>query len=201
MHQAVGGDLLVQDDGPSPSGANYVGHVDEDAMTGAGGFDLSTGIVDNPADGDGIAGEQDEITFTQADLAVTVNAGTDNPAAFSLNTALVNGTAVKTTGGANVFSKGDQVFWRVSSGVLQGLTDAGTSDERVIFTLTVNDQATLTKTDDTFTFDLKDQLDHSNGAGELANLLLNITPAFTATDADGDPVNLAQRTDQNAGGE
>lgn len=195
VHQAVGGDLIVQDDGPIPSGANATFHVDEDAMTGAGGGDLSTGIIDNPDDGDGIAGEQDEVTFTQAQLGVTVNAGTDNPPVFSLVSSIANGTAVKTTSGADVYSKGDQLFWRVSGGVLQGVTDAGTADERVIFTITVNDQGTpLDKSDDTFTFDLKDQLDHSNGAGELANLLLNITPAFTATDADGDPVNFGTGT-------
>jgi hypothetical protein len=195
VHQAVGGDLVVQDDGPAPSGLNYIGHVDEDAMTGAAGSDLSTGIVDNPDDGDGIAGEQDEITFSQADLGVTVNAGTDNPAIFSLISSIAAGTAVKTTSGADVYSKGDQVFWRVSSGVLQGVVNAGTGTERVIFTITVNDQGTpLNKADDTFTFDLKDQLDHGNGAGELANLLLNITPAFTATDADGDPVNFGTNT-------
>jgi len=194
VHQSVGGDLIVQDDGPAPSGANATFHVDEDAMTGAGGGDLSVGIIDNPDDGDGIPGEQDEVTFTQADLGVTVTTGTDNPAIFSLVSSIAAGTAVKTTAGGNVFSKGDQVFWRVSGGVLQGVTDAGTADERVIFTITVNDQGTLTKTDDTFTFDLKDQLDHSNGAGELANILLNITPGFTATDADGDPVNFGTGT-------
>jgi hypothetical protein len=74
------------------------------------------------------------------------------------------------------------------------VVNAGTGTERVVFTITVNDQGTVTKTDDTFTFDLKDQLDHGNGAGELANLLLNITPAFTATDADGDPVNFGTNT-------
>jgi hypothetical protein len=194
VHQAIGGALLVQDDGPSPSGANATFHVDEDAMTGAGGGDLSTGNIDNPDDGDGIVGEQDEVTFTQADLGVTVSTGTDSPAIFSLVGSIANGTAVKTNSGADVYSKGDQVFWRVSSGVLQGVTDAGTADERVIFTITVNDQGTPAKTDDTFTFDLKDQLDHSNGAGELANLVLNITPAFTATDADGDPVNFGTNT-------
>ena len=194
VHQAIGGDLVAQDDGPAPSGLNYVGHVDEDAMTGSGGGDLSTGIVDSSDDGDGIAGEQDEVTFTQADLGVTVNVGTDSPAIFSLVSSIAAGTAVKTTSGANVFSKGDQLFWRVSSGVLQGVVNAGTGTERVIFTITVNDQGTVTKTDDTFTFDLKDQLDHGNAAGELANLLLNITPAFTATDADGDPVNFGTNT-------
>ena len=193
-HQAVGGDLIVQDDGPSPSGANATFHVDEDAMAGAGAGDLSTGIIDNPDDGDGIAGEQDEVTFTQAQLGVTVNTGTDAPAIFSLVSSIAAGTGVKTTSGANVFSKGDQVFWRVSSGVLQGVVNAGTGTERVIFTIAVNDQGTLTKTDDTFTFDLKDQLDHGNGAGELANILLNITPAFTATDGDGDPVNFGTNT-------
>lgn len=201
VSQPVGGSLIVQDDGPSPSGLNATFHVDEDAMAGSGAGDGSTGIVEtdgNPAtlddDGDGIDGEQDEVTFTQAQLGVTVNAGTDSPPIFSLVSSIAAGTAVKTTGGADVFSKGDQVFWRVSSGVLQGVVNAGTGSERVIFTITVNTQGTLTKTDDTFTFDLKDQLDHGNGAGDLANLLLNITPAFSATDADGDPVSFGTGT-------
>ena len=107
----VGDKLFVEDDGPTP-GATVLKHVDEDAMAGAGAGDLSTGHIEAPADADGIAGEQDEVTFTQADLAAAIVAGTDAPAYFSLNASLANGTAVKTTGGANVFSKGDQVFYR-----------------------------------------------------------------------------------------
>ena len=47
---------------------------------------------------------------------------------FGLSASLANGTAVTTTGGANVFSKGDQVFYRTVAGVIQGVTDAGTPE-------------------------------------------------------------------------
>ena len=186
----VGTFINFNDDGPSLTAVNFVGHVDEDALTGAGGGDLSVGIIDNPADADGIAGEQDEITFNQSDLGVTVNSGSDAPAIFSLNLSLSNGSAVTTSTGSNVFSKGDQVLWRVSGGQIQGVVNAGLGSERIVFVISVNTNGNANPADDVFTFDLRDQLDHSAGAGELANLLLDITPAFRATDADLDPVNF-----------
>ena len=190
ISQGVGSDLVVQDDGPSLSGSNFQIHVDEDALAST----LSTGIVESPPDSDGILGEQYQVSFNQTDLSVVVNPGTDAPALFSLNTSISNGTAVKTTGGSNVFSKGVQVVWKVDGSTIEGVTDLGTLNERVIFTITVDDKSTASKSDDVFTFTLKDQLDHSNAAGELANLLLNITPAFNATDADLDPVSFGTAT-------
>lgn len=186
----IGDKLYVEDDGPT-AGSPVLKHVDEDAMTGVAGSDLSTGHIEAPADADGIAGEQDEVTFSQADLAAAVNSGTDAPAVFSLNASLADGTAVKTVGNANVFSQGDQVFYRTVGGVIQGVTDAGTADERIIFTITRNDNALIgDPSDDTFTFDLKDQLDHANASGELSLLTLNVSPAFSAKDSDNDPANL-----------
>jgi hypothetical protein len=185
--EQVGSFINFDDDGPTPTGVDFVRHVDEDAMTGAGDGDGSTGNVDNPDDGDTITGEQDEVSFNQSDLGTTINSGSDAPALFSLASSFAAGTAVKTTSGANIFSNGSQVFWTVSGSEIRGVADAGA---RTVFVISVNDQDTPDKSDDVFTFDLKDQLDHASAAGELANLLVDITPAFTATDADLDPVSF-----------
>ena len=59
--------------------------------------------------------------------------------------------------------------------------DAGI--DREVFRVTDNGNGT-------FTFDLKDQLDHTPAAGDNGILTLDLTGAFTATDYDGDPVTL-----------
>ena len=177
----IGGDLIVQDDGPSPTGDTFIGHVDEDALLASN--------IDAIDDGDGILGEQKQFSFDQSDLAGLVNAGTDDPASFYLNQT-VSGN-VTTSGGANILSQGDQVTWKVVSGVVQGVADAGTASERIVFTLGVDDNGTADdSTDDVFTFTLVDQLDHADAAGETANLVIDLTPALAAKDADLDSVDF-----------
>jgi T1SS-143 domain-containing protein len=154
-------------------------HVDEDDLTTASG-DNSTGITDGDAD-------LDHATFTSASLANLVTSGADEKIDFNLNAA-VSGN-VTTTGGAAVLSQGANVIWGTDGGTLVGFVnvgggagyDAGT--DRLVFRLTDNG-------DGTFTFDLKDQVDHANGSGDNSVLTLNLTGAFTATDFDGDSVTL-----------
>ena len=64
--------------------------------------------------------------------------------------------------------------------------------DRVVFRLTQT-AGTGTPddpTDDAWTFDLEDQLDHAPAAGDTATLGLALTAAFTAADFDGDAVAL-----------
>jgi T1SS-143 domain-containing protein len=170
----------VENDIPQAvSGAFASIHVDEDELTTASG-DGSTGITDGDAD-------LDHATFTSASLAGLVNPGADEKIDFSLNTA-ISGNVLTTSGDA-VLSQGANVIWGTDGGALVGFVnvgdgagyDAGT--DRLVFRLTDN-------ADGTFTFDLKDQIDHAAAAGDNGILTLNLTGAFTATDFDGDSVTL-----------
>src|SRR3546814_19496088 len=49
-------------------------------------------------------------------------------------------------------------------------------------------------TDDSWTFDLEDQLDHAAASGDSALLPLDLTAAFTAEAFDQDPVTLSSGT-------
>jgi T1SS-143 domain-containing protein len=170
----------VENDIPqAASGAVASIHVDEDDLTTASG-DGSTGITDGDAD-------LDHATFTSASLAGLVTDGADEPVDFKLNTSISGN--VETTGGAAVLSQGANVIWGTDGGALVGFVnvgggagyDAGT--DRLVFRLSDNG-------DGTFTFDLKDQIDHAAASGDEATLILNLTGAFTATDFDGDAVTL-----------
>jgi hypothetical protein len=131
---------MTSHDVPVATGATAGVSVDEDELAIADG-DLSDGITD----GDG---ESDEATFSAAALQALVTTGADEPVTFSLDLT-VDGAAVVTTAGANVFSGGDQVLFNDNGGVIEGVADG-----RVVFTLSDNG-------DGSFTFDLKDQLDHT----------------------------------------
>ena len=146
----------------------------------AGDGDLSTGIDDGDA-------QTDEATFTSASLSGLMTPGADEPAKFSLNLTVLNG-AVTTVGGAAVLSAGKAVLWGVDGSNLFGYADqdgSGTfnAGDRVVFTLTNEGGGN-------FKFDLRDQLDHSGAENDNENLVLNLTSAFTAEDADGDAVTL-----------
>lgn len=185
----IGDKVIFEDDGPIPEDATFVGHVDEDAVPSGNLEDDGDATTDDD-DGDGIDFEQDEFTFAQVDLAGLVDPGTDGPAFFYLSDDVTGD--VETTGGDPVTSQGVQVTWKVDSGVVQGVTDADTTDERIIFTVEVDDNATPDDpSDDKFTFTLLDQIDHLAGLGDLATLELDITPALVAKDADLDPVDFA----------
>jgi T1SS-143 domain-containing protein len=104
-----------------------------------------------------------------ADLASLVSFGADQPGSFHLNPNAV---------APALFSHGDAVTYSVS-----GDTLTASAGGRVVFTLHDNG-------DQTFTFVLKDQLDHANGSGDYATLTINLASAFIATDSDGDSVVL-----------
>ena len=168
--------MLFEDDAPVASGATESALVQEDDLAVADG-DLSDGIDE--------AGDPptDEASGTVAALVTT---GADEPATFTL--------AADTSGLPSLTSKGEAV----SYGVL-GDTLTATAGGRTVSTLTL-------ATNGDYTFNLQDQLDHADGGGDLAILLIDLSSVIVATDFDGDSVTPPandlrdQRRERCAGG-
>ncbi len=177
--------ITVEDDIPTAASATASIQVEEDELStavAAPTVDLYTGSPD----GDGFG---DEAMFSASALQALVTPGADEPITFALKGAAINGVNVQTTANVNVTSLGTTVkFHSLDANNIIGFADTdndGVRDggEREVFRLTNNGNGT-------FTFDLKDVLDHGLGAGEFATLTLDMTGLFTATDADGDGVTL-----------
>lgn len=173
--KVVGADIWSDDDGPS-AGTPVSKAVGEDTLS-------TTATIPDLSDGNPDAGDTktDEVSFSYAEIAGIVTAGTDSPALVSFAPTFAANTAVTDSAGAVVKSKGETVFWANTAGVIQGVT----ATSRVVFTLT-DDSA-----NSQYDFDLLDQIDHANASGDNANLTLNLTPAFKVTDRDLDPASLS----------
>ena len=121
---------------------------------------------------------QDEASGGAGSLSGLFNAGADEPLNISLNP--------DTSGLPTLFSHGQQVSYAVNGNVLTASVGVTT-----VFTLQVNP-------DGSWSFDLKDQLDHVNDGTNSENLALvtsggsvlaiDFSSIITATDADGDEV-------------
>ena len=183
--------IKIRDDVPETTSATASIRVEEDELSelvAAPTFDLTTGITD----GDGFT---DEATFTEADLAALVNVGADEPVNFDLKTFLpfTPGGNVKTTGGDNVTSEGVTVkYANGPGGSIIGFADTNGNGfkgatEREVFRITDNG-------DGSFTFDLKDKIDHNppGGNNDDETLTIDLTSLFTAEDFDHDKVTLLE---------
>ena len=159
--------ISVENDVPVASGETESATVQEDDLSIADG-DFSDGIDE--------AGDPptDEATGS---VAALVTSGADEPATFTLSAI--------TAGLPSLTSKGDAVTYAVTDGVgsdtLTATADAGGANERVVFTLVLEE-------DGDYTFDLQDQLDHPDGSGDAALLALDLSSVIVATDFDGDSV-------------
>jgi len=177
--------IAVENDIPEVTGTPQTLTVQEDAL---GNATLNTA---NNADGDnGSAGNLDDVnTDTDSasiNLSQFVDSGADEPATFSLD-------ASEGPADSGLTSKGDKVFIvDDGSGGLKGITTdddtaTGTQD-RVIF------EVTLSGTNNQIlTFDLDDQVDHSDGDDPDTEMLaskLDIGQYVVATDYDEDEVTL-----------
>jgi len=79
--------------------------------------------------------------------------------------------------------------YNVNAGVIEGKSANG----RIVFTLTQTAGSnTADPTDDEFTYELKDQLDHPvpGSTDDDQTMVLNLSPAIVATDKDADPISL-----------
>ena len=163
--------IAIENDVPDQNSATINKNVDEDELTG-----LSTGIPD----GDGTS---TIASFTGAQIKGLVNAGADEAVKVTLNSAINN---VDT----GLDSKGfDILFQYVDATHINGVT----SDARTVFTLvqTAGGDGILGTSDDSFTFTLLDQIDHTplaSGTGDNETIVLSLTNVFKATDFDGDSI-------------
>ena len=165
-----GATVTIENDVPANNAATVNINVDEDELTG-----LSTGITD----GDGTT---TVATFTGAQIAGLVASGADEPVTVSLNAAIDN----VATG---LFSQNVSILFDVVSPTQVN----GVAGARVVFTLvqTAGADTVLGTVDDTFTFTLLDQVDHTplaTGGGDAETIALSLASVFVATDFDGDSV-------------
>ena len=108
--------------------------------------------------------------------------GADEPVTVSFNAAIDN---VDT----GLDSKGESILFDVVSPTQVN----GVAGARVVFTLvqTAGADMVLGTVDDTFTFTLLDQVDHTplaTGGGDAETIALSLASVFVATDFDGDSV-------------
>ena len=168
----LNGTIGVIDDTPiAVGGIVNEGTVHEDGLTG-----LSTG---NPDPGSNAT----SITIEATDLTGLVSFGADGRGTLALTQSLSG--AVETTNGATLLSKGVEVHYATD-----GSDIIGVAGSREVFRLHDNG-------DGTFTFTLKDQVDHVPNLpadDDTQTLAINLASAFTATDGDGDSVQLTNGT-------
>ena len=112
-------------------------------------------------------------TITSAQLKALVSAGADEDVTFSLNELVGNPAGLKSHDIAVTYS-------------VVGNTLTASAGANTVFTIVDN-------LDGSFTFTLKDQLDHgplATGGSDNETLVLNLASAFKATDFDGDSIAL-----------
>ncbi|MBN8243045.1 hypothetical protein JF546_08500 [Nitratireductor aquimarinus] len=180
-----GGVFEIEDDGPTNNTDTASETVHEDALNNYDPLAVLPGIRGSTGNNEG--GKTTTAVFTYATIASLVSFGSDGAGAVALNTdPSLEGTAI-----AGVTSQGDTLAWHVDGNVIQGVA----SDGRVVFTITKTaGTGTTDPTDDEFTFELLDQVDHiplnTPSGDEDASAVIDISNAFRAFDGDGDSIVL-----------
>ena len=176
-------DLVVRVETERVETAIVAATVEEDGMSGLAGVPGPDGSTGNKDAGDTAA--QDEAAGGAGSLNALFRVGADEDLTVGLVSAAPEGLP-------RLLSQGEVVSYVVTATTVTAL--AGTGETlREVFSLTVN-------ADGSWTFDLKDQLDHAPGDGE--NMLLrtadggtvagiDLSPFVTGTDRDGDTVAAA----------
>jgi T1SS-143 domain-containing protein len=173
--------ISFDDDGPvmRRGGEGAFITVDEDGLDNLQG-QLSESNTDANRAGEVTGTSSAVATGGAGALSALVDFGLDGAHATTAFELSVSGP-----GATGLFSKGSEIFVTLVSGVL-----VGTADGRQVFTFQVDG-------DGSYTFTLKDQIDHaapSQGATEnlLSDTGLDLSPYLTAIDGDGDKVSFGK---------
>ncbi|MCZ8102457.1 MAG: type I secretion C-terminal target domain-containing protein [Burkholderiales bacterium] len=180
-------DLVVRVETSRIPTALVSGWVSETGMSGAEGQPgLPDASVGNKGTGDD--NSRDETSGEAGSLRALFNVGADEELAIGLVAGLPSGLP-------RLMSKGEEVSYIIAGQTLAAIAGEEGS-EREVFLLTVND-------DGSWTFDLRDQLDHATGNGKNALLVtadggtvagIDLSRVITGTDHDGDRISAAAGT-------
>ncbi|QNN67501.1 hypothetical protein H9L13_00585 [Sphingomonas lutea] len=170
--------ITFDDDVPLPiaNAPAVTGRVDEDALVPDGNNDSATGDDPGTTTASGLAGSLTALFNPGADLPLKI--------LFTGSTSSLTAQGLTSNGKALLYTV------NVATGVLTAVADLngnGSIDggETEVFTLTVNP-------DGSWTFLLKDQLDHDPVAGKNTedNILIDFSGVIVAEDSDGDRAGL-----------
>ncbi len=180
----ISGKIRFEDDGPTVADIKISAVVDEDG--------LPTGNPDAGRPGE-TAGTGSAIA--SGSLAALVKFGADGPGSTAFDLVVQNSPV-----NSGLDSRGSDVLIVSDGSTLRGYVNLGGSSgyqadtDREVFTLTVN-------SDGTYTFTLKDQIDHPSLNGDagdntenLLTTVLDLSNYIIATDGDGDSVRLTTGT-------
>lgn len=172
----LGGYIQFKDDGPSVNSGSISLSVDEDGLPDAAKDAQPTALAGE------VQGTNSVTTsVTVADLKALFNFGADGAhasEAISLK--------APASGAPELTSQGKPIQITVSS---DGKTLTGTADGREVFTLKLSNDGS------TYSFELKDQIDHPSLDGETgdnteSSLPLDLSAYIVGKDGDGDTVSL-----------
>lgn len=172
----LGGNIQFKDDGPSVNSGSISLSVDEDGLPDAAKDAQPTALAGE------VQGTNSATTsVTVADLKALFNFGADGAhasEAISLK--------APASGAPELTSQGKPIQITVSS---DGKTLTGTADGREVFTLKLSNDGS------TYSFELKDQIDHPSLDGETGDntensLPLDLSAYIVGKDGDGDTVSL-----------
>ena len=165
--------VVVEDDSPKAISGTVTGYVDEDELT-------PNGITDSDSETT-VWNSTLPTAKGSGNLSALFSIGADLPGSYGFVSGM-NGQIVKTTGGADVKSVNETVYYKyIDATHIEG--HAGSLTGALVFTLTITNTAT-----GDYTFILNRELDHPLHTGDDEVLELNLTGVVQATDKDNDTV-------------
>ncbi|MBR1148896.1 DUF5801 repeats-in-toxin domain-containing protein, partial [Bradyrhizobium sp. AUGA SZCCT0431] len=177
--------IAFDDDGPTMvASGSIVANVDEDGLHAPG---LSDSNLDNSRDGEVDGNESATATGT---LGTLINFGADGFGSFGLKPVAEAVDSGLTSGGKPILIVTDA---NGLHGYVDNLTPGFDVGDREVFTLTVS-------SDGSYTFTLKDQVDHPTLDGQQVGdnaentQVIDLSSYVVATDGDGDSVSLGAGT-------
>ncbi|MBR1200957.1 VCBS domain-containing protein, partial [Bradyrhizobium sp. AUGA SZCCT0158] len=181
--------IAFDDDGPTMvASGSIVANVDEDGLHAPG---LSDSNLDNSRDGE-VDGNESAVATSAVfgTLGTLINFGTDGFGSFGLKPVAAPVDSGLTSGGKAILIVTDA---NGLHGYVDNLTPGFDVGDREVFTLTVG-------SDGSYTFTLKDQIDHPKldneqvGDNTENTLVIDLASYVVATDGDGDSVSLGAGT-------